>query len=92
MNHAVELLSNLVAIPSLSGREEHACAFLADALPAAGWERVEIDGGDVVGYDEDENPAHIASQHSDVETYYATNPMHPGVRFDRVQITVGEPE
>ena len=56
------------------------------------WERVEIDGGDVVGYDEDENPAHIASQHSDVETYYATNPMHPGVRFDRVQITVGEPE
>ena len=49
MNHAVELLSNLVAIPSLSGREEHACAFLADALPAAGWERVEIDGaGSVV--------------------------------------------
>ena len=49
MNRAVELLSNLVAIPSLSGREEHACAFLADALPAAGWERVEIDGaGSVV--------------------------------------------
>ena len=49
MSRAGDLLSNLVAIPSLSGREEHACAFLADSLPSTGWERVEIDGaGSVV--------------------------------------------
>lgn len=43
MKEAINLLSRLVAIPSPSGQEVQACIFLADALPALGWERVSID-------------------------------------------------
>ncbi len=56
------------------------------------WKRVELDDGDVVGYDEDDNPAHIASQHGEVDEYVVTSPVHPRMTFDRVRITVGEPE
>ncbi|NLL37858.1 MAG: M20/M25/M40 family metallo-hydrolase [Fretibacterium sp.] len=43
MSQAIKLLSKLVAIPSPSGQEEAASRFFASALPAIGWERVEID-------------------------------------------------
>lgn len=43
------LLSRLVAIPSPSGREENACAYLAGVLPSLGWDAARIDGaGSVV--------------------------------------------
>ncbi len=57
------------------------------------WARIEFDDGDIVGYDEDDNPAHVATIHTSCDdSKYLTAPGLHQTRYDRCQITVGEPE